>query len=188
MHQAAEAERRFQALLLVVIPLLPRERRVTYRTLKYVLNLDEALLEEIRRELIFKKLAIDEDGEGLVWVGDTQFVAAQAVPTPIPPATGKTSGVPSPIEPPRPPLLIETDMPSTGPTAPAEAHSTEALQDALADISEAVRSAPEAERRQLTVMFCDLADSTALSQQLDPEDLLEVVRAYQATAAAVIQP
>jgi class 3 adenylate cyclase len=35
-------------------------------------------------------------------------------------------------------------------------------------------------------MFCDLADSTRLSQQLDAEDLREVVRAYQATAAAVI--
>ncbi len=36
-------------------------------------------------------------------------------------------------------------------------------------------------------MFCDLADSTKLSQQLDPEDLREVVRAYQATAAEVIE-
>ena len=35
-------------------------------------------------------------------------------------------------------------------------------------------------------MFCDLADSTRLSQQLDPEDLREVVRAYQETAAEVI--
>src|SRR5262249_48853566 len=32
------------------------------------------------------------------------------------------------------------------------------------------RGAPEAERRQLTVLFCDLVDSTRLSQQLDPED------------------
>ena len=39
--------------------------------------------------------------------------------------------------------------------------------------------APEAERRQLTVLFCDLVDSTTLSSQLDPEDLREVVRAYQ---------
>src|SRR5881398_3229454 len=46
---------------------------------------------------------------------------------------------------------------------------------------------PEAERRQLTVMFCDLVDSTTLSSQLDPEDLREVVRAYQATCAEVIQ-
>ena len=40
---------------------------------------------------------------------------------------------------------------------------------------------PDAERRQLTVLFCDLVDSTALSSQLDPEDLREVVRAYQDT-------
>jgi hypothetical protein len=46
--------------------------------------------------------------------------------------------------------------------------------------------APEAERRQLTVMFCDLVDSTALARQLDPEELREVVRAYQATCAKVI--
>ncbi|MGI9479918.1 MAG: adenylate/guanylate cyclase domain-containing protein, partial [Hyphomicrobiaceae bacterium] len=37
----------------------------------------------------------------------------------------------------------------------------------------------DAERRPLTVMFCDLADSTALSTQLDPEDLQDVIRAYQ---------
>jgi class 3 adenylate cyclase len=45
---------------------------------------------------------------------------------------------------------------------------------------------PDAERRQLTVMFCDLVDSTALASQLDPEDLREVVRAYQETCAKVI--
>jgi class 3 adenylate cyclase len=45
----------------------------------------------------------------------------------------------------------------------------------------------DAERRQLTVMFCDLVGSTELSGQLDPEDLRDVVRAYQETAAEVIQ-
>jgi class 3 adenylate cyclase len=44
----------------------------------------------------------------------------------------------------------------------------------------------EAERRQLTVMFCDLVDSTALAGRLDPETLREVVRAYQQACAAVI--
>ncbi|NOT55639.1 MAG: AAA family ATPase [Deltaproteobacteria bacterium] len=44
-----------------------------------------------------------------------------------------------------------------------------------------------AERRQLTVMFCDLVGSTALSEQLDPEDLRTVVRLYQETCTAVIQ-
>src|SRR5437868_621999 len=37
-----------------------------------------------------------------------------------------------------------------------------------------------AERRQLTVMFCDLVGSTALSARLDPEDMSEVISAYQA--------
>jgi class 3 adenylate cyclase len=45
----------------------------------------------------------------------------------------------------------------------------------------------DAERRQLTVMFCDLTDSTPLAEQLDPEDLREVVRAYQQMCAEVIQ-
>jgi class 3 adenylate cyclase len=45
---------------------------------------------------------------------------------------------------------------------------------------------PDAERRQLTVLFCDLVDATALATQLDPEELREVVRAYQDTCATVI--
>ncbi len=44
----------------------------------------------------------------------------------------------------------------------------------------------EAERRQLTVMFCDLVGSTSLSERLDPEDLRDVLRAYQAACAEVI--
>ena len=44
----------------------------------------------------------------------------------------------------------------------------------------------EAERRQLTVMFCDLVGSTALSQRLDPEDLREVMRRYQDTVAGLV--
>src|SRR5215207_5867330 len=36
-----------------------------------------------------------------------------------------------------------------------------------------------AERRQLTVMFCDLVGSTALASRLDPEEMREVLRAYQ---------
>ncbi|MCP4257774.1 MAG: AAA family ATPase [Planctomycetes bacterium] len=47
--------------------------------------------------------------------------------------------------------------------------------------------APEAERRHLTVMFCDMVDSTPLSEKLDPEDLRNVVRAYQETCGKVIR-
>jgi class 3 adenylate cyclase len=49
-------------------------------------------------------------------------------------------------------------------------------------------SAPisQAERRQLTVMFCDLVGSTALSARLNPEELREVIGAYHRCVAAVI--
>jgi class 3 adenylate cyclase/predicted ATPase len=49
-----------------------------------------------------------------------------------------------------------------------------------------IASRAEAERRQLTVMFVDLVGSTALAAQLDPEDMREVIRAYQNTVAGEI--
>jgi class 3 adenylate cyclase/predicted ATPase len=58
-----------------------------------------------------------------------------------------------------------------------------------AEVSESARpgaGAPEAERRQLTVMFVDLVGSTALSGRLDPEDMRAVIRAYQDACAGVI--
>jgi class 3 adenylate cyclase len=45
----------------------------------------------------------------------------------------------------------------------------------------------EAEWRQITVLFCDLVDSTVLTSQLDPEDLRAVVRASQVTCTKVIE-
>src|SRR5689334_22083256 len=47
--------------------------------------------------------------------------------------------------------------------------------------------AREAERRHLTVLFCDLVGSTALSSRLDPEDLRAVIAAYHRKATEVIQ-
>jgi len=43
-----------------------------------------------------------------------------------------------------------------------------------------------AERRQLTIVFCDLVGSTALSTQMDPEDLREVIAAYQRQIDAIV--
>ncbi|WP_245309509.1 adenylate/guanylate cyclase domain-containing protein [Bradyrhizobium retamae] len=50
-------------------------------------------------------------------------------------------------------------------------------------------SAPgsSAERRQLTVMFCDLVGSTALATKLDPEDLREVIAEYRDGVAAIVR-
>jgi class 3 adenylate cyclase/tetratricopeptide (TPR) repeat protein len=46
---------------------------------------------------------------------------------------------------------------------------------------------PHAERRQLTVMFCDLVGSTALAARLDPEDMQELLRAYQLKVEDVVR-
>ena len=48
------------------------------------------------------------------------------------------------------------------------------------------RPSHDAERRQLTVMFCDMVGSTALAARLDPEDFHEVMRRYQETCAEVV--
>ncbi len=60
--------------------------------------------------------------------------------------------------------------------------------DALAVpfMPQASQRAPPAERRQLTVMFCDLVGSTGLAAQLDPEDLAKVFGAYHECVAATI--
>ena len=54
----------------------------------------------------------------------------------------------------------------------------------------AIPSAPpgdRAERRQVTVMFSDLVGSTALSARMDPEDLREIISAYQKCVAETVQ-
>src|SRR5215471_16213286 len=71
--------------------------------------------------------------------------------------------------------------------APSTAPQHEVAHPALSHPTPAESSPPpasaagtlEAERRQLTVLFCDLVGSTALSTALDPEELRDVLRAYQ---------
>ena len=48
-------------------------------------------------------------------------------------------------------------------------------------------AADAAERRQLTVMFCDLVGSTALSARLDPEDVREVIGSYHRCCANLVE-
>jgi class 3 adenylate cyclase len=63
------------------------------------------------------------------------------------------------------------------PAADAEAESRSAPRPAMSD---------EGERRQLTVMFCDLVGSTPLSERFDPEELRDLIRAYQHACSTVI--
>jgi hypothetical protein len=71
---------------------------------------------------------------------------------------------------PQPPVLVESQPGQPAQVAPPPA----APQNT------------DAERRQLTMMFCDLVDSTKLSSQLDPEEYRDVVRAYQRVCTEVI--
>jgi class 3 adenylate cyclase/predicted ATPase len=64
-------------------------------------------------------------------------------------------------------------------------HRRKLLAD-IAALGATVTAASEAERRQLTVMFCDLVGSTELSSRLDPEDLREVIGAYHRAVAEVV--
>ena len=87
-------------------------------------------------------------------------------------------------------MLVWTGEASTTPVLPSPQPSQQASQQEDQPpqmVSPAPPRSADAERRQLTVMFCDLVDSTKLSAQLDPEEYREVVRAYQGACSEVIQ-
>jgi class 3 adenylate cyclase/predicted ATPase len=79
-------------------------------------------------------------------------------------------------------LLLQAAAALSAPT------TTPALTPIAAETAapETTPEPPQAERRQLTVMFVDLVGSTALSTRLDPEDLREVIRAYQDAVAGEV--
>ncbi len=187
---------RLYGLLQLVIALLRYKGRLTYAALQHEFGLDDATLDAIRHELIFaERVATDEAGRVLVWAGEasappvavplTTHTPVSALPALPPLVTSSTIVTQKPtIHEPEVPAARQED---TEPLAAAAPTGPAAMAEVTAVASAPTRPAPEAERRQLTVMFCDLVGSTTLSGQLDPEDLREVVRAYQETAAAVIQ-
>ena len=126
----------FYAVLDQVLDLLRQRGRVTYRALKRQFDLDDALLEDLKAEIIeAQQLAVDEEDKVLVWTGNT-------APGPLP------ATVPAlPQE--RPPLAY------------TPAHLAEKIRIA--------KSALAGERKQVTVFFADIKDSTRLIEGLDPE-------------------
>ena len=132
----------FYAMLDKVIDLLRSRGRVTYGALKLQFGLNDEQLEVLKDEIISaQRLARDEEGRILVWVGESRGARL-------------------------------SDAPPTQSTQQAPLQQNQ--------------HTPEAERRQLTVMFCDLVESTKLASQLDPEDLRDIVRAYQKVCADAI--
>src|SRR5262249_36139635 len=149
----------FDEVLAQVQELLEREGRISYRALKRRFSLDDDYLEGLKDELIkTKHLARDEEGAILVWTGGGAPTAAGgADPTPLPPSSESCTGPAAVLPPPA----------SHPPTLSA--------------------ARPEAERRQLTVMFCDVVGATALAERLDLEELREMILAYQQTCADQIR-
>jgi class 3 adenylate cyclase len=164
--------RRLDAVLPEVIRLLQRQGSVTYRALMQIFGLDDALLEDVRQELVFTRVARDAQNTGLVWAGAAPSVSHPAAAVPRQHATPDKA----------------VALSAATPTVPSDLIPAETSPDTPGVAAEPTRSAPDAERRQVTVMFCDLVDSTRLSQQLDPEDYRTVVQAYQEAAATVILP
>ena len=67
----------FEEIIDHVIAILQRRGRVTYRTLKRQFQLDDDALEDLKEELIYgQRLAVDEDGRVLVWMGEEEPPAA----------------------------------------------------------------------------------------------------------------
>ncbi|MDJ0870344.1 MAG: AAA family ATPase [Gammaproteobacteria bacterium] len=162
----------FYEVVAQVMALLRKEKRVSYRALRRQFQLDDDYLDDLKFELVrVKEVARDKDGEMLVWTGDNVTPAGAASP-------GRPVSSPS-----------TADQINAAAAGGAAAVVTQApgLGDA-APIVDTKQCAPvDAERRQLTVMFCDLVDSTSISGRLDPEDFREIVRAYQMACAEVIR-
>ncbi len=123
----------FEEIVDHALAMLQRRGRVAYRTLKRQFNLDDDALDDLKVELIeAQQVAIDEDGNVLVWTGD---VAA--------------------------PAAVRARPSDVGPRAYTPAHLAEKIVTA--------RPALAGERKQVTVLFADLKDSTELIRGLDPE-------------------
>ena len=126
----------FDDILAEIVALLQRQGRVAYGALKRRFKLDDDYLDDLKTELIeAQRLAVDENGRILVWVGEHDAA-------PAPPAPVDSSAAPAPL----------TYTPP---------HLTEKILT--------TRAALEGERKQVTVLFADIKDSTELIKGLDPE-------------------
>ena len=159
----------FDEVLAQVLELLRREGRLSYRALKRRFSLDDEYLEDLKAEIIdAKRLAVDENGTVLVWTGDSSQAGSAQVAA-VSDRSAAAAGIPSLT-------LPHPFVPSRSSGQVVKEWGREAQSDMSDD----------GERRQLTVMFCDLVGSTPLSEQFDPEELRELIRTYQQACSAVI--
>src|SRR5215813_5327575 len=145
----------FEEILDQAIAMLQRRGRLTYGALKRQFHLDDAYLEDLQEELIEgQRLALDEQGKVLVWMGERE-----------PGATPAPAALPATV-----PMLD----PTRGPVSYTPPHLVEKILTS--------RSALEGERKQVSVLFCDLANSTALAERLGPEAMHGLLNRFFALA------
>ncbi len=113
-----------------------------------------------------------EELRRVLTAADPSPSAVVSVPTPVSadtPAPSRPSMTTSPVAPP----VMSSESVGTGSSSVPRSTSS-------------LRRSRDAERRQLTVMFCDLADSATLAETLDPEDLHQILRDYQQVCTEVV--
>jgi class 3 adenylate cyclase len=148
-----------------VLELLQRESRVAYRVLKRLFSLDDEYIEDLKADLIdAKRVAMDEDGKVLVWVGEQPVVSSQHSVVSREQEDKQRSQVPHS----RP--LIPDPQPPISYTPPHLAERIRAEQAALE-----ARGASDGERKTITALFADLKGSTALIEGLDPEEARSII-------------
>jgi class 3 adenylate cyclase len=132
----------FEEVLDQAIDMLRRRGRLTYRTLRRQFDLDDTTLEDLKEEILFAHpQVVDEQGRGLVWVDDRESERT-AAPTSAARSASPRWQNPSPLD-------------------YTPQHLTEKILTS--------RAALEGERKQVTVLFADIKDSTELIKDLDPE-------------------
>jgi class 3 adenylate cyclase/predicted ATPase len=148
----------FDEILGQAIEMLQRRGRLTYRTLKRQFALDEEALEDLTYELIKgQRLAVDEEGEVLVWVDKSSPESrAQRLES-------KTATLPDP----RPQTLAPRPISYTPPHLAERIRAEQAAMEA--------RSGTDGERKTITALFADLKGSTALIEGLDPEEARAII-------------
>ncbi len=150
----------FEEVLTQVRELLQRKSRVSYRALKLQFTLDDDYLEGLKDELIeAERVAADEDGKVLVWIGTTQEDKGKRITDKggnggREVASSQFSVVSS--QPPTPQLPISYTPP----------HLAERIRAAVVT---------DGERKTITALFADLKGSTALIEGLDPEEARAII-------------
>ena len=146
MFRRGEPAVKFSELIDQATELLQRKGRLRYRSLQREFDLDDETLADLKDELIKgQELAVDKDGDVLVWTGD-----------------GATPPQPTSSQP-------QAQAPSTY-TPPHLAERIRAEQAAMES-----RGAADGERKTITALFADLKGSTALIEGLDPEDARAII-------------